>query len=236
MRKTAATVALMAVIGTPVLAADMAVKAPPAAATQSAFTWTGFYVGVDGGYSWATVGTFPPGTPAAGTASVKANGGTVGVHAGYLYQFASPFVAGLEADASWLDGNSTGLFPGVPISGMISKTRWDASIRGILGYAIDTNLIYITGGAAWINGSGCGFVTAAPGACVAGTNYGMTQTGGVVGGGLEHAFTANLIGRVEYLYADFGTKTLALAGFQPGGTASFSTKENKLRAGLSWKF
>jgi outer membrane immunogenic protein len=39
-----------ALIGTPVRAADMAIKAPPPPAPV--YSWTGFYVGGNVGYSW----------------------------------------------------------------------------------------------------------------------------------------------------------------------------------------
>ena len=42
--------ALTALIGTPALAADMALKAPPPPAPV--LSWTGGYVGINGGYGW----------------------------------------------------------------------------------------------------------------------------------------------------------------------------------------
>ena len=54
MRKLlVATAALAALVGTPAFAADMAApvyKAPPPAAPM--FSWTGFYIGLNGGYGW----------------------------------------------------------------------------------------------------------------------------------------------------------------------------------------
>jgi outer membrane immunogenic protein len=47
-----ARAALAALIGTPVLAADMAVKAPPAPVAP-VYSWAGFYLGVEGGGGWA---------------------------------------------------------------------------------------------------------------------------------------------------------------------------------------
>ena len=54
MRKLlVATAVLAALVGTPAFAADMAApvyKAPPPAAPM--FSWTGFYIGLNGGYGW----------------------------------------------------------------------------------------------------------------------------------------------------------------------------------------
>jgi hypothetical protein len=58
-------VAIVALIGTPAVAADMALKAPPPAPVYS---WTGFYVGGNAGYSWGNGQT-----DIAGTGSVTAN-------------------------------------------------------------------------------------------------------------------------------------------------------------------
>jgi len=44
--------ALAALIGTPALAADMPLKAPLPAAP--AWSWTGFYLGLNGGGAWGT--------------------------------------------------------------------------------------------------------------------------------------------------------------------------------------
>ena len=199
------------------------------------FSWTGLYVGVDAGYLWSSVSVFDPAAAAAGTPTTHPNSFTFGGHIGYLYQFNSPLVIGVEGDLSWLNGSATGVFPGVTTSGMIANTKWDASLRGILGYAFDTNLIYATGGASWINGNGCGFVTATPGTCVANTNYSVTESGWTVGGGFAHAFTQNIIARVEYLHADYGTKTLTASAFA-GGSFNLGVTTDKFRAGLSWKF
>ena len=52
MKNAAIKIAVIAaLIGTPALAADMAVKAPPPV-SASAYSWTGFYVGGNVGYGW----------------------------------------------------------------------------------------------------------------------------------------------------------------------------------------
>jgi outer membrane immunogenic protein len=107
-------VAVAAMIGTPALAADMPVKAPPA----PVYSWTGWYVGGNVGYSWGSGHTDvsgsgtdlsfpPPAPPVVGTtttigfadsSTARLNGWIGGVQAGYNFQVNSRWVVGLEAD------------------------------------------------------------------------------------------------------------------------------------------
>jgi outer membrane immunogenic protein len=57
--------------------------------------------------------------------------------------------------------------------------------------------------------------------------------GWTIGGGVEQAFTKNLIGRVEYLYADYGQKNFAVA---PGDIYNIGFKAQVVRGALVWKF
>jgi outer membrane immunogenic protein len=78
-------------------AADMALKAPP----PSVFSWTGLYLGIEGGGGWgredysdnSTVG-FPPGV----SISQSPSGGIFGGVLGYRYQ-TGQFVFGIEGTA-----------------------------------------------------------------------------------------------------------------------------------------
>jgi outer membrane immunogenic protein len=119
MKNTAIGIAVIAaLIGPPALAADMAVKAPPPA---SMFTWTGWYIGANGGYIWnngsssyeddpnttpdpingipGISGGLPTQTlpPSTGTHS---SGGLFGGQVGYNYQVLQ-WVYGLEGDFDW---------------------------------------------------------------------------------------------------------------------------------------
>ncbi len=51
-----AIAAIAALIGTPALAADMPVKAPPLPAPPPAYNWTGFYIDGSAGYGWGQSG------------------------------------------------------------------------------------------------------------------------------------------------------------------------------------
>jgi outer membrane immunogenic protein len=88
-------------------AADLGASAP-----APLFTWTGFYLGVNGGYGWngSSVG-YAPNDPNAfystcslqnfatcpPPASLNVGGGLAGGQVGYNYQFSSNWLAGVEA-------------------------------------------------------------------------------------------------------------------------------------------
>ena len=126
MKKLATAIAAIALIGTPALAADMAVKAPPPVAA-AVYSWTGWYVGGNIGYSWGdahtdltgngtTTTTVSPPTPAlsvpfafAHSDTARLNGVIGGAQLGYNYQFSPNWVLGFEADfrGSGQRGSST---------------------------------------------------------------------------------------------------------------------------------
>jgi outer membrane immunogenic protein len=157
-------------------AADMAVKAPPPSVVSAPYSWTGFYLGVNGGYGWdPTNVNFDPGTfgaivfapnfvPTSGapvSLSVHPKGGLGGVHAGYNWQ-AGTWVYGVEADYDAADMNGSAAAPfsvvgkeagdAAAINGSLGLTqRIDSfgTIRGRLGWAANTSLFYVTGGGGW---------------------------------------------------------------------------------------
>src|SRR5215475_5246218 len=81
-------------------AADMAVKAPPIVVD----TWTGFYVGLNGGYSWShwdsssSTSIFPGGTGLITTFDPNVKGWVFGGQAGFNRQIDTRWVIGAEAD------------------------------------------------------------------------------------------------------------------------------------------
>ena len=104
--------ALLVASAVPALAADLPVKARPMPAPVVVWNWDGFYIGLNGGYSWGrsrtSVGYFNTATglpivPPVGSitdASFNLNGGVFGGQIGYNWQ-SSNWVFGLEADAQW---------------------------------------------------------------------------------------------------------------------------------------
>ena len=98
-------------LGTPVFAADMALKAPPPAPAP-AWSWTGFYVGLNAGYGVANDPfnqvLSEPGFAATSSINsrVTPNGGLFGGQAGYNYQ-AGNIVVGVEGDIQWSGEHDT---------------------------------------------------------------------------------------------------------------------------------
>jgi outer membrane immunogenic protein len=115
MKKLAFAIAAIALVGTPAFAADMAVKAPPPPPAP-VYSWTGWYVGGNVGYSWGNANTDLTGngnvtnstSPSGilftrdfnfgGSNSTQLNGVIGGGQIGYNYQFSPNGVLGLEAD------------------------------------------------------------------------------------------------------------------------------------------
>ena len=168
MRKAAIGIAAVAaMIGTPVLAADMAVKAPPLPAPV--YSWTGGYIGANGGYGWggwnsnSLAAIFPDGVTT--TADPDVHGWFGGVTAGYNWQTSPQWVVGIEGDFDWTgerasDGSNASTTGPGPSTGfcdfgggcsIITATTsandwrklWFATLRGRVGFLIEpTWLLY----------------------------------------------------------------------------------------------
>jgi outer membrane immunogenic protein len=213
----------------PSLAADLprpAYKAPVYIA-PAAFSWTGFYLGLNGGYAW---GHSDWNNPVAGNVSFNTKKYLLGGTFGYNWQTGN-FVFGLEGDvdASWVDGSTTAGAAGAPCggTGCTTKNSWLGTGRGRLGYAFDRFLPYITGGAAFGNIKG----TAANGGSVD-----KTKVGWAAGAGVEWAFFTNWSAKIEYLYADLGKVTCDAATCGGGADSEITYKTNMVRLGVNYRF
>ncbi len=215
-------------------AADLAVAraAPSIFAPAPVITWTGFYVGVNGGGGWGTTNhtfTGVAGGLTASTGNFNVNGGVAGGTVGYNHQY-GPLVLGVEADLDW--ANVKGSFGGTAAGAtgsITSQLKWLDTIRGRLGYTWGPSMIYFTGGGAY-GGVTATIAGAVPALAVAGSvAQSDTRFGWTLGAGYEYMFTPNLTGKVEYLYVNLGTNTQILVD-----NVKFNT--NIVRGGVNWKF
>jgi outer membrane immunogenic protein len=223
-------------------AADMPLKARPVP-TVAAYSWTGCYLGIEGGGSWGhsrDMNSDPTAGPLAEIGANSLGGGLVGGTVGCNYEVNS-WVFGIEGDASWTDAQGSGNAIPPFLASTVANFRESSfsTVRGRIGYAFaDRWLAYATGGLA---------VTTARlniSDSVFGINQSQSQTatGWTVGGGLEYAFYQNWSAKVEYLHADFGNigyfdPTLALAG---GAYLllhqSVHPTDDLVRAGINYRF
>lgn len=263
MKKNAIGIAaLAALIGTPALAADMAVKVPPPIAAPT-YGWTGFYVGANVGGHWSNdndtaslsaTNEFSGGLPAAlgqdASANLHPSGIAGGAQIGYNWQINS-LVYGLEGDFEWLAGTANRNLvtpePGDPASSWqftdSASDRWMSTLRARLGWTADRFLIYITGGVAFSEWQLDHFFFETQPGPIGTTNNTVFRTGWTVGGGLEYALNTNWFVRAEYLYANFGTANINMSAPVPGNPAIFNVidhsqklSENLARFGISYKF
>jgi outer membrane immunogenic protein len=258
MKTAVCTAVVVALMGTPVFAADIATKAPlPAPVPYAAYNWTGFYVGLEAGGGWASSTTTiitatstssnPPGTV---LPTHDYSGALGGFYGGYNYQFGQ-FVVGIDGDYTWAGLNSTGTDVGVvapfDVGHYNANINWVATATGRVGYAgWDKWLFFAKGGWAW-----AGFEDTTNGQNAAGTvstsleTSQNTRDGWTVGGGIELAVTANVIFKLEYDYvkfdtANFNNTTEVFAGVNKGLVGQFARSAtsdlNMFKGGLEYKF
>lgn len=192
--------------------------------------WTGFYLGVNGGYGWAAQSTRLNASAiedslAAVNASSKlsAQGGFGGGQLGFNMQ-RDRFVFGVEADIEGAGISGRVGTEAVSLSGDVitdawakSTLDWFGTLRGRAGYAVGGTLLYATGGFAYggirdrLYQTVTSYNTVPPAAVYDSAASNSTATGYVVGGGFEMAITPSWSLKAEYQYIDLGSTLLSTA-------------------------
>src|SRR5262245_39825501 len=128
-------------------AADMPLKAPPAPPPP---TWTGMYLGINGGYGWGTSRQSLV-NGAASTGDYNIRGGLAGVTYGGNWQMGHA-VLGFESDLDWAHINNDVGFPGTcagPGAICFTHNKWLSTERMRAGWDFNGWLFYATAGAAF---------------------------------------------------------------------------------------
>jgi outer membrane immunogenic protein len=228
-------VALVALLTIPVAAraADMRVKAPPPPPMPPPFSWTGFYIGGNVGGAWRGHGMnddrFGMDIDDGDNNGVFIAGGQVGGN----YQFNNNIVVGVEGDFDWAARNNNSdsaiVVPGVGTFAVTSddNNRFVATVAGRLGVAAyDRWLFYVKGGGGWVGGNDFTITNVATGASFSVSNG--TDSGWLVGGGIEWAFATNWSGKIEYDFLGLNSRTFTVAsGLLAGDT--FTTHNRDLQ-------
>jgi outer membrane immunogenic protein len=218
---TVASTALVSSASAADLAARAYTKAPAIAA--AAYNWSGFYVGVMGGYGWSDDVTVT-GVDVTG-ADIK--GGFGGGTIGFNYQApGSQFVFGVEADAAWADLSHSETILGLGTGRQ--RINSFGSVTGRVGIAVDTLLLYAKGGYAWANNE---FSLTALGLTLSDTQF---HSGWTVGGGAEWAFAGPWSAKAEYMFARYDSENY-FGGIAPPGVG-FGMDVHTVKAGINYRF
>lgn len=197
MKKSFAALAALIATTASAPAADLGHGAPPPPAPYGApppaFTFGGFYLGVQGGWGFSSF------TQDAERLIGSSNGGLIGVTGGYNYMVAPQFLIGAEADFAFTDiqVNRT------PFFGAIARGEVDnmLTVRGRAGLTMDRALFYVTGGFAASKNT-IGVTSPFTGFTAVQSNF---QPGWAVGAGVEYMLTSYLSAKGEYVFTSVGS-------------------------------
>ncbi|KQT85958.1 outer membrane beta-barrel protein [Aurantimonas sp. Leaf443] len=209
---------------TPALAADVIYDTPvaPAAPMEIApvtetNTWTGLYIGGQAGVAFGQDSNdirFDPENNGAFGETIfendDTNAGFVGGgHIGYDYQFGNNLVVGAVADLNYIDAETSRSYSiDGNRFGVSEDLDYFGTVRGRLGYAMDSILVYGSGGLAYSGYNRDNSFPSVPTNSLAGYTFKEdgddVDVGYSVGGGIDVMATRNISFGVEYLYTNLG--------------------------------
>ena len=190
---------------------------------QSAYDWTGLYIGINGGTSWARAGW--DSGPDAKSGTARFAGSQVGGTVGYNAQTIGSFVYSAEFDFDWRRMNVP-LTPASCAPNCELKSSWISTARLRFGYTIDRFLPYVTGGVSMSDFRTD--IVDQPIGTQHSLNFGLTA-----GGGVELVLSGPLTAKVEYLYVNHSS--IACADACGGGPIAIRPSENIVRAGINYR-
>jgi outer membrane immunogenic protein len=234
-------------------AADLPIytKAPPP--PVAVYTWTGCYLGANGGGLWANkrwVNTDinEPALYGREITSHTASGGMGGGQVGCDYQMGT-WVFGIQGDYDAVSATGSGLDENNPRFNDESNVRGLGTITLRAGYTVTSQfLLYARGGVAFerdrynvyllpgdILTNQVGQIIT-PGLTATGD---QNRTGGVISLGGEYLITKNWSVFAEASYLDFGTQTITLQSTQvqrPFLTMDVRERKEVVRVGVDYRF
>jgi outer membrane immunogenic protein len=235
MKKLIVVAAFAAISAASASAADLPMqsyKSPPVVA--QVYNWTGFYVGVNGGYGWGTQDPLTLFSNRFDRTNFSISGGMFGGTIGAQIQ-QGYVVLGIEGDLDWANIKGSAIsnptIGGTPIGinlNIASNTSAVGTARIRAGAAMNNWLFYATGGAAFVKnsangtsiaGAACGTLGVFPNCAASGWRPGLAA-----GVGAEWGFAQNWSAKVEYLY---------IATVGSGVSVDYI---NTVRAGINYRF
>ena len=257
IKKLIAATATVALTACSAFAADLSPRMyakAPAPMVNPIYSWTGLYIGANGGCggSRQTINSFPAADATDaffGDFTTDGGGCFGGGQIGYNYQFSGNWVVGIEADAqaASIKGRGTIYEDDFAESSTYQhKLTSFGTVRGRLGWATTWGatpiLPYITGGWAWGRNK-VSVVTDIGDTPTFATSDAATHSGWTIGGGLEVAVAHNWTLKGEYLYLDLGSKNYGVVQFEgpldtgnPPPGANIGLKVHIVKVGINYLF
>jgi outer membrane immunogenic protein len=254
---------IVALIGTPAVAADMVVKVslPPVAAL---YNWSGSYVGIAGGYGWGHSDQSDPGFvigSTGGNGGIGGNGGAGGAGG-------NGGAGGLLEGNGGAGGAGDGSYPanggilGVALGYTWQQSQWAfgiegdyswAGIRGgsnVCGFPLHAcgtgldSLGTLRGRLGYVMGETGNWLPYLTGGLAVGELHAWDsftpasgddfRAGWALGAGVETALTPNWTFKIEYLHVDLGSRQLF--NIVPGVPETVSFTANIIRVGVNYRF
>src|SRR5580692_10499232 len=205
MRGLFVAVLVLAALGQGAYAADpsLPVKAPPQQSQDKSYDWSGFYAGAHFGYA---AGSSRWSVASTGAAAPALNG-SLDLFNGYdMFKGTGSYFVGFQGGYNYL-----------------------LPSRLLLGVEADISFPNTLGGMAT-------FSSPATGTAVPGTTenlFMVPRLGGAAGVGVELGLTPSWAARLEYLYTDYGARSVAF----PGGAQQFTSSlaVQSVRVGLDYQ-
>jgi outer membrane immunogenic protein len=214
------TIGLVALgMAAPASAADLRARPapPPPPVVAAIYDWSGFYIGGNGGWGQSRncvdFGIFPDGCR-------EASGGLAGGQLGYRWQ-AGTWVFGLEGQGDWADLSSTRVSIFRPAFSTRTKTDGIGLFTGQIGWAWNTALFYVKGGAA-VTGNRFSILGTLTGVELASAS--STRWGGTVGVGWEWGFAPNWSAGIEYDHLFMGDSNNSFSVVNPALAAVLNNR------------
>jgi outer membrane immunogenic protein len=207
-----------------------ATRSDPVVYQTPEYNWQGLYLGASIGYGWGTSVHEYNRNDNHGSATQELSGGLASLTLGYNFLLSPSFLAGIEADLGIMDLSAADK---VIFDGHVWKSSFGpmwGTMRARAGFLMGPRtLVYGTGGLAFMDVDEIGYGDAA-GQTAWNRKF---RTGWTIGAGLEHAISAQMTAKIEYLYMDFGR----LEGLSENReTYAFENSASLLRVGVNWRF
>ncbi|HVT63479.1 MAG TPA: outer membrane beta-barrel protein [Legionellaceae bacterium] len=211
-------------------------------------SWTGLYAGVDAGVLFDKVQLSSQQlgfTNPSGHCNISSDFSTFfpGIQLGYMHQFPNYFVSGIEANVTFNTRQNDALNCNCPINsevvdGFSFRNQMQNAIKGRAGRAWQwDNLVFLPYITAGLSFAHVGLTYTNEAGDYYSTN--TTQTGGLIGAGIEWAIRQHWSLRAEYSYADYG-KIIQMNLpsvydlIDPNGKASVNLSSNNVTISINY--